>query len=64
MSCLFPGAAGVDTFWKNILDKHDSISGPPPDILPSIHYDPESTDTDWVERSITGWRKSIENASL
>jgi acyl transferase domain-containing protein len=29
MSCLFPGASDLDTYWQNIMDKHDAITDVP-----------------------------------
>ena len=49
MACLFPGAADVDAFWANVLAKVDSVSDPPPGSWDtSIHYDPDSTDSDRI----------------
>jgi acyl transferase domain-containing protein len=49
MSCLFPGAPDVNTFWQNILGKVDAVSDPPPEAWdPSLYYDPHSIDTDRV----------------
>jgi acyl transferase domain-containing protein/phosphopantetheinyl transferase len=49
MSCRFPGAPNVDTFWHNILNKVDAISDPPPDTWDSeVYYDPAFLDTDKV----------------
>ena len=47
MSCLFPGAPDVDTYWHNILAKVDATSDPPPEAWdPDVYYDPEFKDTD------------------
>jgi acyl transferase domain-containing protein/phosphopantetheinyl transferase (holo-ACP synthase) len=47
MSCLFPGAPDVDAYWRNILDKVDATSDPPPEAWdPDVYYDPDFADTD------------------
>jgi acyl transferase domain-containing protein/phosphopantetheinyl transferase (holo-ACP synthase) len=47
MSCLFPGAPDVDAYWRNILDKVDATSDPPPESWdPEVYYDPDFADTD------------------
>ena len=46
MSCIYPGADGVQQFWENIIHKVDAISDPPPDWEPDFYYDPASTDDD------------------
>jgi acyl transferase domain-containing protein/phosphopantetheinyl transferase (holo-ACP synthase) len=47
MSCLFPGAPDVDAYWRNILDKVDATSDPPPESWdPDVYYDPDFADTD------------------
>ncbi|HXI04138.1 MAG TPA: polyketide synthase [Candidatus Saccharimonadales bacterium] len=49
MSCLFPGAAGIDAYWRNICEKVDAVTDPPPQAWESdIFYDPESTANDRV----------------
>jgi acyl transferase domain-containing protein/phosphopantetheinyl transferase len=47
MACLFPGAADVDAYWRNILAKVDATSDPPPEAWdPDLYYDPDFADTD------------------
>ena len=47
MSCLFPGAPDVDTYWRNILGKVDAVTDPPPEAWDAdIYYDPDFADTD------------------
>ncbi len=49
MSCLFPGAPNVDTFWRNILGKVDAVTDPPPEAWDSdVYYDPTFSDRDKV----------------
>ena len=52
MSCLFPGADRIDTFWQNIVDKVDCIVDAPPDWQPEFFYDPRGHTIDkcYVER--------------
>ncbi len=47
MACLFPGAPDVDSYWRNIVGKVDSISDPPPESWdPDVYYDPDFANTD------------------
>ncbi len=49
MSCLFPGAADVSTYWQNILGKVDAISDPPAEAWDvDVFYDPDSNENDQV----------------
>uniref|UniRef100_Q026V6 Beta-ketoacyl synthase n=1 Tax=Solibacter usitatus (strain Ellin6076) TaxID=234267 RepID=Q026V6_SOLUE len=49
MSCLFAGAPDLDTYWRNIISKVDSVSDPPAgEWDPKIFYDPESKSNDRV----------------
>jgi acyl transferase domain-containing protein/phosphopantetheinyl transferase len=49
MSCLFPGAPDVTTFWQNIVSKVDAISDPPEGSWdPARYYDPASRSNDRV----------------
>ncbi len=49
MSCLFPGAPDVRTYWDNILAGVDAISDPPPGSWdPGVFYDPASRSADRV----------------
>ncbi|MET4140753.1 beta-ketoacyl synthase N-terminal-like domain-containing protein [Pedobacter sp. UYP1] len=46
MSCIFPGAGDLDTFWKNIINKVDSTQVVPPDRIDPVHFDKDSTGVD------------------
>ena len=46
MSCIYPGADGVQQFWENIIHKVDAISDPPSDWEAHFYYDPASQDDD------------------
>lgn len=46
MSCIFPGAGDLDTFWKNIMNKVDSTQVVPPDRIDPVHFDKDSTGVD------------------
>ena len=49
MSCIFPGAPDLDTFWQNIISKVDAITDVPADRWdPEIFFDPDSTSNDRV----------------
>ena len=49
MSCLYPGAPDLNTYWQNIVSKVEAISDPPADAWdPKIFYDPGSTGNDRV----------------
>ena len=49
MSCMFPGAPDLDTYWHNILTKVDAVTDPPPEAWDSaIYYDPNSASSDKV----------------
>lgn len=60
MSCMFPGAPDLDSYWRNILNKVDAIADPPPDAFdPDLHYDAEFADTDKVYCKRGGWLASV-----
>ncbi|MBB5637332.1 3-oxoacyl-(acyl-carrier-protein) synthase/malonyl CoA-acyl carrier protein transacylase/phosphopantetheinyl transferase [Pedobacter cryoconitis] len=46
MSCIFPGAGDLDTFWKNIINKVDSTQVVPPDRIDPVHFDKQQTGVD------------------
>ena len=49
MSCLFPGAPDLDTYWQNIINKVDAVSDPPPGTWdPALYYDPSSNESDRI----------------
>ena len=49
ISCIFPGAPDLDTYWQNIIDKIDAISDPPPESWAAdTFYDPASAENDRV----------------
>ncbi|AMV36069.1 type I polyketide synthase [Planctomyces sp. SH-PL62] len=49
MSCLFPGAPGLDAYWRNILGKVDAVTDPPPEAEATARYfDPDSLEGDRV----------------
>src|SRR5215217_523964 len=39
MSCIFPGAADVETFWKNIVNKVDATQVVPADRMDGVHFE-------------------------
>jgi acyl transferase domain-containing protein/phosphopantetheinyl transferase (holo-ACP synthase) len=46
MSALFPGAPDLDSFWRNLVDGHDSITDAPADRWDPVYYDPAGTGPD------------------
>ncbi|MET0336255.1 MAG: beta-ketoacyl synthase N-terminal-like domain-containing protein, partial [Caulobacter sp.] len=46
MGCLFPGAADLEQFWKNVRDGVDAISKVPATRWDPIYYDPASSAAD------------------
>ena len=49
MSCLFPGAADLRTYWDNILGGVSAITDPPAGTWdPAVFFDPASTSPDRV----------------
>lgn len=46
MSCVFPGAGDLDTFWKNIINKVDSTQVVPVDRIDPVHFDKNTTGVD------------------
>jgi acyl transferase domain-containing protein/phosphopantetheinyl transferase len=60
MSCLFPGARDVDAYWRNILNKVDAVSDPPPEAWDAdVYYDAEFTDADKVYCKRGGYLGSL-----
>jgi acyl transferase domain-containing protein/phosphopantetheinyl transferase len=52
MSCIFPKAPDLATYWQNIVSKVDAISDPPPDWEAELFFDPgsESNDRTYCKR--------------
>ncbi|HSO23524.1 MAG TPA: polyketide synthase [Chondromyces sp.] len=49
MSCLFPGAPDLATYWDNVIGGVSAISDPPPGSWdPAIFFDPDSAANDRV----------------
>ncbi|KAA1246841.1 type I polyketide synthase [Aquimarina sp. RZ0] len=46
MSCMFPGAKDIHTYWNNIRNRVDAISDVPENRWESRYYDPSSTAID------------------
>ncbi|MDR6786520.1 acyl transferase domain-containing protein/phosphopantetheinyl transferase [Pedobacter africanus] len=46
MSCIFPGAADVDTFWQNIVNKVDATTEVPADRIDPVHFENGGTGVD------------------
>lgn len=49
MSCIFPGASGIKTYWQNIISGIDCIIDAPPELWDQgVLFDPNSTEKDRV----------------
>jgi 3-oxoacyl-(acyl-carrier-protein) synthase len=46
MSCIFPGAGDLYTYWDNIINKVDAIKEAPENRIAKVFYNPSSTDVD------------------
>src|SRR5882757_9613212 len=46
MSCIFPGAVDVETFWQNIINRVDSTRTVPPDRIDPVHFDKSTSGVD------------------
>jgi acyl transferase domain-containing protein len=48
MDCIFPGAANLGSFWRNIQDGHEAFIDVPKERWEPVFYDPEVTGPDRV----------------
>jgi len=48
MSCIFPGAPDLDTFWRNILAKFDAVGDPPPNLGFDEYFEPDASSNDRI----------------
>jgi len=46
MSCIFPGAKDMQTFWENIINRVDSTQQVPADRIDPVHFDKNLTGVD------------------
>jgi 3-oxoacyl-(acyl-carrier-protein) synthase/phosphopantetheinyl transferase/malonyl CoA-acyl carrier protein transacylase len=46
MSCVFPGAGDVTSYWQNIVNKVNAIQEAPESRIAKVFYDPTSPDVD------------------
>ncbi|NRF39735.1 type I polyketide synthase [Pedobacter foliorum] len=46
MSCIFPGAGDVETFWQNIINKVDSTQVVPANRIDQVHFEKGSSGVD------------------
>ncbi|MBL3655485.1 beta-ketoacyl synthase N-terminal-like domain-containing protein [Fulvivirga sediminis] len=46
MSCVYPGADDINTYWNNIKNKVDAITDVPENRWESRYYDPSSSEVD------------------
>jgi acyl transferase domain-containing protein len=59
MSCIFPGAPNLPTYWQNILAKVDAISDPPDQWGAEFFYDPETSSNDRIYCKRGGYLKEL-----
>lgn len=48
MAGLYPGAADLQAYWQNIIDKKDFVTDPPEDWEAGFYFDPDSSDNDRI----------------
>jgi len=59
MSCVFPGAPDLATYWDNILGKVDAVTDPPDDWEGLDYYDRASTANDRIYCRSGGWLHEV-----
>lgn len=59
MSCIFPGAPDVRTYWRNIVSRRNCIGDPPPDWEAGRYYDPSSASNDRIYCKKGGYLGSL-----
>ena len=59
MSCIFPGANDVQTFWENIVSKTDAVDDAPEDWEGLQYYDPSSCANDRIYCKRGGFLKDL-----
>jgi acyl transferase domain-containing protein len=60
MSCLFPGAPDLDSYWRNILGKVDAVTDPPPEARETgLYFEPNSREADRVYCKRGGYLGSL-----
>jgi acyl transferase domain-containing protein len=60
MECIYPGAANVNEYWKNILLAKDSITEIPASHWSTDLYDPRAMDTDYAKSKWGGFIPEID----
>jgi acyl transferase domain-containing protein/NAD(P)H-dependent flavin oxidoreductase YrpB (nitropropane dioxygenase family) len=61
MAGIFPDAANIDEYWRNILFGKNSITEVPPERWPAeVFYDPEGKDTDHVVSKWGGFIDAVD----
>ncbi|HUK55201.1 MAG TPA: beta-ketoacyl synthase N-terminal-like domain-containing protein [Nitrospiria bacterium] len=48
MSCLYPGAPDLASYWNNIVSKVDAVDAPPQEWEVERYYDPDSKENDRI----------------
>jgi acyl transferase domain-containing protein len=46
MSCIFPGARDLNSYWENIINKFDAIKDAPANRIDKVFIDPDSKEID------------------
>jgi acyl transferase domain-containing protein len=59
MSCLFPRAPDLRTYWQNIISKVDAIGEPPEEWEAERYYDPASPENDRIYCKQGGYLEPI-----
>ena len=60
MSCIFPGAPDLQTYWQNIVNKIDCVTEPPPEAWDKdLYYEPDSKENDRVYCKKGGYLGSL-----
>lgn len=60
MECIYPGAANVNEYWKNILLAKDSVTEIPASHWNKELYNPTTTDTDYAKSKWGGFIPDID----
>lgn len=60
MSCVFPGARDIETFWQNIINQVDSTQTVPDNRIDPVHFDTASVGVDRFYCNRGGFIPEIE----
>ncbi|MGV6849682.1 MAG: type I polyketide synthase [Marinibacterium sp.] len=59
MGCVFPEAADLTAYWRNILGKVDAVGDAPADWCADLVFDPDSTDNDRTYTNRGGFLRDL-----